>query len=100
MCSGRDTHDIKHNEFIKEISEVIINFDHSYEYSDDMSVYLKWRAREKEVMSLTENLSIHQKNEILDECIKSYNSWNYGKRNWETDEDQFYQNKMKRLCGL
>ena len=58
---------------LEEIANEIINFDHTYEYSDDHSVWSAGNKKEKEIIAITKQLTEEEKNILLESCKQWFN---------------------------
>lgn len=84
---------------IEKLKEQIVHFDHTYEMSDDYSVYRNCSEAQRQIVEETKNLHLSEKRELLKYCKMVYNSWG-NNRNFDNDEYQIIQNKMRTLCGF
>jgi|GEM_PF-7071893 len=84
---------------LEKLKERIVLFDHTFEYSDDNSV---WRANfliQEGILKDTVNLSLVDKERLLAACKAKYNSW-HSSNDFDNGKDQVVQNKIRLLCGF
>lgn len=87
------------NSTLEELKQRIIHFDHTFEYSDDSSV---WRANfpiQESILKNTVNLPLVDKEKLLAACKVEYNSW-YPGNDFDNGREQVVQNKIRVLCGF
>lgn len=80
-----------------QLKEQIMGFDHTYEYSDDHSV---WRSNfeiQEQITKITRDLSLDDKEKLLAACRAEYNL--YPNRNFDNG-NPVIPNKIITLCGF
>lgn len=87
------------NSTLEEIKKKIMSFDHTYEFSDDYRVWQAGNYEQKQIIEMTKNLSLDDKQKIRNACKAAYNSWSSG-FDFDNDKDQVVQNKILALCGF
>lgn len=87
------------NPKLEDLKEQIMNFDHTYEMSDDSGVWRQGRKEEEAIVEVTKNLSLADKERILAACKLEYNSWN-PKNDFVNHPHKIIQNKIITLCGF
>ena len=84
---------------LEYFKEQVMNFDHTYEMSDDSGVWRQGRKEEEAIVEVTKNLSIADKERLLAACKLEYNSWNPN-NDFDNDQYKVIQNKIIVLCGF
>lgn len=84
---------------LEDLKEQIMNFDHTYEMSDDSGVWRQGRKEEEAIVEVTKNLSIADKERLLAACKLEYNSWD-PKNDFVNYPHKIIQNKIITLCGF